>query len=223
MKKITIFLADDHQILREGLKLILSKNENLQVIGESADGRDALEKIEKLNPDIAILDISLPSMLGIEIAHSLKKYQPGIKIIILTQHSNSEYIQEAIRLGVEGYILKNNASEELIKAIEKVIEGNNYISPEVTTQIFSDFRKNQKNTTTAPSDTYLDSQFSRLTPREREILKLIAEGKKNKEIASLLFISDQTVKVHRSNIMKKLHFNNLSELIKYAIANRLID
>ena len=219
MNKYRIFLSDDHAILRDGLKHIITSNPDYEVIGESGDGRDALEKIEKMKPDIVILDISMPSMTGVEVARNIKKYNPNIKIIILTQYDSSEYIKQLLKYGVEGYILKENASDELLRAIGEVQKGNNFLSPEITKKVVTDF----KETGESGKSKELKTQFSLLSPREREILKLIADGNSNVQIASILFISDQTVKTHRANIMKKLDIHNLAELIKFAMKDGLIE
>lgn len=218
MNKIKIFLADDHTMLREGLKHILTNQEGFNVVGESGDGREALNKIEKLKPDVAVVDISLPSMTGIEITRQLKKYQPDIKIIILTRHNNEEYLFELLKYNIDSYILKDNASEELIHAINEVIEGNAYFSSRITKTIVKNYSEMKKDDTKKS-----DKSETLLSPREKEILKLIAEGMTNKEISSILFISEYTVKAHKTNIMKKLDVHKTNGLIKYAIKTGLIE
>lgn len=211
MKKARLFLADDHAILREGLVHILSKVPEYDVIGESGDGKEALDRIEKLKPDLAILDVSMPTMTGIEISREIKRYNPGVKILILTQHDNEAYVKQLLKNGIDGYILKENASDELLKAVEVILKGKSYLSPEITKKIVSGF--SEDNGTREDER----SPFTVLSNRERVILKLIAEGKSNREIASTFFISDQTVKTHRANIMKKLDIHKLADLVKYAI------
>jgi DNA-binding NarL/FixJ family response regulator len=218
VKKIKIFLADDHAILRDGLKSIISDDDRFEVEGESGDGREALEMIDKRVPDIAIIDISMPTMSGIELARQTKKYHPEVKILILSQHDNEEYVNELMSIGVDGYMLKTNAGEELIKALTDIQNGNNYLSPRLTTKLLSGLRNPG---TTKMTD--LKSSFRLLSNREREILKLIAEGKTNKEISSLLFISVETVKTHRASIMKKLDIKNIAEAVQYAIKKGLIE
>lgn len=219
MNKIRIFLADDHAILREGLRHIISASPEYEIVGESGDGRDSLEQIERLKPDIVILDISMPTMTGIEISRYLKKYVPHLKIIILSQHNNEEYVKQLLKYGIDGYVLKENASDELLKAITEVLKKNIYLSPEITKKVVSNYMNFEKHT----DHNELKFHFSLLSSREREILKLIAEGKSNNEIAVSLFISYQTVKTHRANIMKKLNFHKLSDLIRYAIRSGLIE
>jgi DNA-binding NarL/FixJ family response regulator len=213
MNKIRIFLADDHVILREGLRYILNTVPDYQVIGESGDGREALEKIEKLKPDVVILDISMPTMTGIEVSRQLRKYHPEIKIIVLSRHDNEEYVNQLMKYGIHGYILKDNASDDLLKAIAEVLNGNMYLSPRITKNIIEDYLANKK----CGIQQGADSIFSKLSIREIEILKLIAEGKSNNQIASLIFISDKTVKVHRANIMKKMGVHKATDLVKVAI------
>lgn len=217
MKKMSIFLADDHVILREGLKHILLEDACVEIVGEASDGREALEKIEKLKPDIAILDISMPSLSGLEASRVIRKYNKTIKIIILTRHDNAEYVQQAMKNGVDGFILKDSAGDDLLKAVKDVMNGNIYLSPKLVTDIVKSGitkprRKNQ-----------LKPENELLTNREKEVLKLVAEGKSSNEIASLLRISSKTVKVHRLNIMNKLDIRNVAELVKYAIKSGMID
>ena len=211
MKKWKIFLADDHGILREGVKMILSASNNCEVVGESDDGKDALDKIEKIKPDIAILDISIPSMTGIEVARHLKKSSPSIKIIILSRHDNEEYIKQLLKYNINGFVLKEEAGEDLLQCIESVMQGKTYLSPRIESQL-SEFGSNKH-----------DNPFISLTNREREILKLIAEGKSSEDIAVILDISSRTVKVHRANMMKKLDVHKVADMVKYAIKSGMIE
>ncbi len=217
--EITLFLADDHTILREGLKLIIEDVPFYTVIGEAGDGKEALELIEKLKPDIAILDISMPTMSGIDVVRYMKKYVPESKIIILSRHDNEEYVKELLRKGVNSYVLKDDAGNDLLRAIEAVLIGNVYLSPGVATQIVSDYISMEKSAPVKEGE----SQFELLTGREREVLKLIAEGKSGLEIAECLRISPRTAKVHRANLMKKLGVHKSSELVIYAVKNNMIE
>lgn len=217
MKKIRIFLADDHAILRDGLKHILSGEGSMEIVGEAGNGKTAYEEIERLKPDIAVMDISMPILTGLEVTRLLRKYDNEVKIIILSRHDNEEYIQEAIKNGINGYILKDNAGEDLIRAIQEVLKGNIYLSPRIVTMLTRGV---------LTSDRVVKNGSGKegiLSHREKEILKLIAEGRQNSEIASLLRISVKTVKVHRLNIMNKLDIHNVTELVKYAIKNGLIE
>jgi len=220
MKKITIFLADDHVILREGLKHILLEDTSLEIIGEAGDGREALEKIDKLKPDIAILDISMPTLSGLEASRVIRKYDKSIKIIILTRHDNEEYVQQAIKNGVNGFILKDSAGDDLLKAVRDVMNGNIYLSPKIVTNIIKSgiAEPGSRNKIKLKSE-----KKELLTNREKEVLKLVAEGKSSNDIALLLRISPKTVKVHRLNIMNKLDIRNVTALVKYAIRSGLID
>jgi len=219
MNKTKIFLADDHAIVREGLRYILGSVTGYEVVGESGDGREALGMIEKLKPDIAIIDISMPGMTGVEIARQVKKYTRTVRIIILSRHDNEEYVNELLKLGVNGYVLKDNAGDDLLRAVAEVSKGNIYLSPRITRKIVTDYLSpNVREAAGRP-----DSQFTALSTREREILKLIAEGRSNAEIASTLWISDKTVKVHRSNIMKKLGIHKVADLVKYAVKSGLVE
>lgn len=219
MKKTTIFLADDHSILREGLRLILSGNPNYEIIGEAGDGKEALELIEKLKPDITVLDISMPTLSGIEVARQLYKYVKNTKIIILSRHDSEEYIKQLLHYGVYGYVLKDDAGDDLIRAIEEVLKGNIYLSPRIATHIVSDYIYLEK----SKSDVIQKSSFDILSARERVVLKLIAEGKDSNEIASSLRISSYTVKTHRSNIMKKLDLHKTADLVTYAVKNGIVE
>jgi DNA-binding NarL/FixJ family response regulator len=189
------------------------------VIGEAGDGKEALDLIEKLKPDMAILDITMPTMSGIDIVRYLKRYAPDIKIIILSRHDNEEYVKELLKTGVNGYVLKDDAGDDLLRAIDAVLKNTIYLSPGVATKVVSDYVMMEKGVT----DKNGESQFKLLTGREREILKLIAEGKSGLEIAECLRISPRTSKVHRANIMKKLNVHKSSDLVIYAIKNNMIE
>ncbi|PKL39528.1 MAG: DNA-binding response regulator [Spirochaetae bacterium HGW-Spirochaetae-1] len=221
MKKKKIFLADDHSILRDGLKLILNAEEDFEIVGESGDGREALEMIEKKKPDIVVLDISMPAMSGIEIARHLRRFVPGTKILILSRHDKEEYVKQLLQYGVHGYILKDDASDELIKAIREIFKGNIYLSPRIASNLITEFI--MTGVPPRSEKTGDTSSFDILSPREREILKLIAEGGNSREIGTVLRISPQTVKTHRVNIMKKLNIHKVNDLVAYAIKNGFVE
>ncbi len=220
-KKVKIFLADDHSILRDGLRLILENEEGFNIVGEAGDGREAYEMIEKLKPDVAVLDISMPSMSGIELSRHLKKYLPNMKILILSRHDKEEYIKQVLQFGVEGYILKDDASDELIKAVKEVMKGNIYLSPRLASGLIREVITVQS--TVHEEKVAEQSPFEVLTPREREVLKLVAEGSNSREIAEILRISPQTVKTHRVNIMRKLDIHKVNDLVAYAIKNGFVE
>lgn len=219
MKKIKIFLADDHIMFREGLKYILSENKSCEIVGEAGNGHEVIEKIYKLKPDIAILDISMPLLTGLEASRMITKYDKDIRIIILTRHDNEEYVRQAISNGVKGFILKDNAGDDLLKAVNDVMNGNLYLSPKLLTSMIRKGMLIQGK----PEEKEIISEKNSLTNREREILKLVAEGKTNNDIACLLRISPKTAKAHRLKIMNKLNIHNITELVKYAIKSQMID
>jgi len=205
-----IVLADDHVMFRQGIKNILERDKRLEVIGEAGDGLKLLELLNKATPDMIILDISMPNLRGIEATREIKMILPEVKVLILSMHKDKEFVYSAISAGAEGYLLKEDADTELFAAIEKIRQDGRYISPlllgDLTDELFQTHHKGQ-----------LTPQIEPLTTREREVLKLIAEGTSNKEIADLLFISVRTVENHRANIMRKLNIKSTANLIKYAI------
>ena len=212
MNKTKIYLTDDHAILRDGLKSILNNIPKYEIIGESADGETTLKEIDKLHPDILILDISLPTISGIEVCRQVRKYYPDIKIIILTRHDNEVYIEQLLKFGITGYVLKENAAADLTRAIEAAEKGNLFLSPEITARVVAGYKKSKDN-----KDSSGTTKLKTLTNQETSVLKLIAEGNSGKEIADLLCISPATAKKHRTNIMKKLDIHNVADLIVYAI------
>ena len=210
MDAYRIVLADDHVMFRQGIKNILEKKKEFEVIGETGDGFHLLDLLEDVTPDLVILDISMPGLRGIEAARQIKKGFPGVKVLILSMHRDKQYIRSAISAGAEGYLLKEDADTELFAAIEKLRQGGRYLSPllhgELTDELFKVEQKEEAM-----------QQDETLTIREREVLKLIAEGISNKEIGDRLFISVRTVENHRANIMRKLNIKSTANLIKYAI------
>ena len=204
-----IVIADDHVLFRQGIKLILEERDNIEVVGEVNDGLELLNLLKKLTPHMVILDISMPNLRGIEATHEIKGINPAIKILILTMHKSKEYLYHAISAGAEGYVLKEDADTDLFSAIERIRKGKTYISPILSEELTDDLVQVCRGKHKIPSD--------HLTPREREVIKLVAEGKTNKEIAHLLFVSVRTVEKHRANIMKKAELKTTSELVRYAI------
>jgi len=218
-EKVRIFLADDHQILREGLGHIIRSEPDFEVAGEAGNGRDALAAIERDEPDVAILDISMPGMTGVEVARQIKKFHPEIKVIILSRHDSEEYVNVLMKHGADGYVLKDSAGEDLIRAIREALRGNVYLSPRLIRGLVSEYANPAQPGLHVPDE----AVFRKLTDRELEILKVIAEGKTNAEIATILFISDKTVKAHRAAIMKKLGVHKVADLVKYAMQKELIE
>ncbi len=208
--KIKIYLADDHKILRESLHILLSQEQDIVVVGEAEDGLAVDEGMMKTPADILILDISMPKRSGLDVAKNLMRQYPDLKIIFLTMHKSEEIVAEAFESGAKGYVLKENAFEELIKAIHTVLNGKVYVSSELSPILLHGFLSNER-------------RGSDLSVREREILKLLAEGYSNKEISDMLAISIKTVETHRANIMRKNNFKNITELVLYAARNHLIE
>jgi DNA-binding NarL/FixJ family response regulator len=204
-------LADDHVLVRQGLRRILEGMADLEVVGEANDGLDLLNLLNQLAPDLVILDIFMPNLRGIEAIHEIKKIRPEAKVLILTMHKDREYLYLALSAGAKGYLLKEDADKELFSAIEKVRHGKTYISPHFSDGVVDDLVQMGK------GDAKAILEIDPLTPREREVLKLIAEGKSSKEIAALLFISVFTVNNHRASILEKLNLNKATDLVKYAI------
>jgi len=213
--KYKIVIAEDHTILREGLRALLSLDPNYEIIGEAEDGRDAIRCVEKLMPDLLLIDLSMPRMNGMEAIRDIKKRYPEIKIIALTVHKTEEYILATLEAGADGYVLKDATHNELMIAINSVLSGKPYLSPGVSEKVIEGYLEGRR--TLKPS-----SAWETLSQREREVLKLIAEGYKNKEIADDLCISIKTVEKHRSNLMKKLGLHNAAALTAFAIEKGLI-
>ena len=211
MATYRIVLADDHVLLRQGLRRILEGNADLEVIGEASDGLDLLNLLKQLTPHMVILDISMPKLRGLEAIHEIKMIHPDVNVLILTMHKDKEYLYLALSAGAKGYLLKEDADKELFSAIEKIRQGKTYISPYFSERLIDDLVQPGR------GDSKPSFEIDPLTTREREVLKLIAEGNSSKEIADLLSISVRTVDNHRANIMEKLNLNKVADLVKYAI------
>lgn len=215
MSKIRVFLADDHKILRESLVILLSQKDNIEVVGAAGDGQEAYRKILELQPDIAVLDISIPRLNGLDLAERLRTELSGVKVVILTMHKSGEFVSKALCAGVRGYVLKDNALEELIECIELVYTNKIYLSQDITGIVVEGFVHNSRDGA--------ESGENAISSREREILQLLAEGKSNKDISDLLNLSIKTVETHRANIMRKLSFKNITDLVLYAVRNHIIE
>lgn len=203
-----VLLADDHAVLRQGLRALLER-EGLQVAGEAADGQEALRLAPMLHPDIAILDISMPLLNGLDTARELKKCLPITKVILLTRHDEPQYVTEALHAGVKGYVLKNQVATDLIQAIHQVELGGIYLSPNISRAVVEAYLS--KTVTADP-----------LTPRERQVLQMVGEGKSTKDVARLLGISTKTAESHRARLMRKLDIHETASLVRYAIRRGLI-
>ncbi|MGE5894165.1 MAG: response regulator [bacterium] len=211
MSRFRIILADDHVLLRKGLKEILVKNDGMEVVGEAGDGLELLRLMKTVTPDMVILDISMPNLRGIEAIREIRAIHPDVKILILTMHKDEEYLSQSVASGADGYLLKEDADTELFVAIEKIRRGTIYISPRLSDCLVNAWAQARR------GDLRPSGGADGLTTREREILKLVAEGKSNKEIADLLAISVRTAECHRCNMMEKLKLKKTADLVKYAI------
>jgi DNA-binding NarL/FixJ family response regulator len=211
MDPYRIVLADDHVMLRQGLRKILEGMADVEIIGEAGDGIALLHLLNRLSPHMVILDISMPNLRGIEAIREIKMAHPDIKVLILTMHKDKEYLRQAVASGADGYLVKDDADTELFSAIEKIREGKIYFSPNLSEELAIDWAQISR------GDRESLSEVEQLTTREREVLRLIAEGKSNKEIADLLSISARTVERHRANLMEKLALKKTADLVKYAI------
>ena len=206
---IKIFIADDHRILREGLRSMIEKIRNVDVVGEAGNGREAVRLASEKRPDVVIMDVNMPDLNGIEATRLLLKELPAVKVIALSMYSDKRFVAGMLRAGASGYLLKAGAFEELATAVQTVMAGDIYLSPRVTGVVIEDYVGQLNQEKSAPTKT--------LSPREREILQLLAEGKSSKDVASLLHVSEKTVHSHRQNIMEKLNLHSIAELTKYAI------
>jgi DNA-binding NarL/FixJ family response regulator len=214
-KKIRILLADDHNIMRRGLRLLLERQPGFEVVGEAADGRQAVERAEATKPDVAVLDIAMPNMSGIEAAQRIRVLLPQAAIIILSMHSDEGYVLRALKVGAKGYLLKDSAENDLIEAIRAVSAGKAFFSPEISKILVEDYVREMRKRGAEDS-------YELLTSREREILQLLAEGKSNKDIATSLNLSLYTVETHRRNLQDKLNLHSVAELILYAVRKGII-
>jgi len=213
--KLSIVLADDHTILREGLRALLSAIPNFEIVAEAEDGREAVRCVEKLGPDLLLMDLSMPRMSGMDAISEIKKRYPATKIIALTVHKTEEYLLTTLQAGADGYVLKDATHDELVMAIHNVMAGKPYLSPGVSGKLIEGYLEGKESGPPV-------SSWQKLSQREREVLKLIAEGYKNKEIAEDLCISLKTVEKHRANLMKKLDLHNAATLTVYAMEKGLV-
>jgi len=215
MKRICVLLADDHLVVRKGLRSILERQSGIDVVGEAADGREAVTLSENLNPDVVIIDITMPHLNGIDAAAQIVKRNPKIGVVILSVHSDETYILRSLNAGAKGYLLKDSAETDLVKAVDTVAQGKPFFSPAIAETLLEDYMRflHQRN---------LQDSFDLLTDREKEILQLLAEGKANKEIAALLNLSVYTVETHRSNLMQKLGLRNVVDIVLFAVRKGIV-
>lgn len=208
---IRILLVDDHVLVRQGFKMILSAQPDMQIVGEAANGREAVEAGEKLQPDVVLMDVTMPELNGIEATRRLVTASPRTRVLALSMHKDAVYVREILRAGARGYLLKDSADADLIAAVRSVAKGEGYLSPAVSDAVLTDYRRH----VTDPLDL--------LTTREREVLQMIAEGKTNKEIATTLNLSVYTIEAHRGRVMEKLNLHSTGELVRFALRSGLID
>ena len=214
-QKVRIVIAEDHTILREGLRSLLSSNPSFEIVGEAEDGREAIKCVEKFKPDLILTDLSMPRMNGMEAIKEIKRGSPTTKVLVLTVHRAEEYIFATFRAGADGYLLKDSTHAELVMAVKKVLSGKHYISPEISEKVIEGYLDGRRTLKTK-------SSWETLTQREREILKLIAEGYKSKGIADDLCISVKTVEKHRANLMEKLDLHSIQALTAFAIERGVV-
>jgi two-component system response regulator NreC len=211
MNKIRILLADDHAVVRQGFKMILAAQPDMEIVGEAGNGREALDLAGQLQPDIVVMDVAMPELNGIEATRRLTDLAPRARVLALSMHKDSVYVREILRAGARGYLLKDSISSDLLAAVRAVARGEGYLSPGVSDAVLNDYRRH----VTDPIDL--------LTSREREVLQMIAEGKTNKEIAVVLNLSVYTVDAHRGRIMEKLNLHSATDLVRFAVRCGLID
>ncbi|HZT31235.1 MAG TPA: response regulator transcription factor [Bryobacteraceae bacterium] len=212
---IRILLADDHGVVRKGLRFLLEQQPDVEIVGEAGDGREAVRVAEETGPDIVIMDIAMPLLNGIEATAQMVKKNPAIGVIILSMHSDEDYLLSALNAGAKGYLLKDSAEVDLVRAIQSVHRGTPFFSPEITKTMLEDYMRflQQRN---------LQDSYDLLTDREKEVLQLLAEGKSNKEVAAILDVSVYTVDSHRTHLMQKLNLHNTAEIVLYAVRKKII-
>jgi len=215
MNPVRILLADDHTVMRNGLRLLLERQPHLQVVGEAADGRQAVALCESANPDVVIMDIAMPNLNGIEAARQIVNRNPRTAIAILSMHSDESYVIRALKAGARAYLLKDSAEADLLAAVRALTEGKSFFSPAISKILVEDYMRQLESR--GAEDTY-----ELLTTREREILQLLAEGRTNKEVANMLNLSLYTVETHRTHILQKLNLHSVPELILYAVRKGII-
>ena len=215
MAKIRIVLTDDHTLFRQGIRTLLSAESDLEIVGEAANGTEAVERVTELRPDLVLMDIGMPGLSSFEATRQIKKIRPDTKILFLTMYDDEDYLVQCMEVGASGYVLKDSPAQQLLAAIRDVHKGGSYLSPRMLSQLVDDFRSRIKTAHRQP-------RFATLTTREKEILKFLAEGDSVKEIASGLNLSVKTVEAHKFNLMRKLDIHNKAHLVQYAIQKKII-
>lgn len=215
MNKVRVLIVDDHAIVRDGVRMILEAQPDIEVVGEASDGREALEAARQLSPGVVLMDIAMPGMNGLEATAAIRQDLPDVQVLILTMHEDYEYFFEVLRAGASGYVLKGASSDDLVSAIRAVHQGGVYLHPAVAKNLVSDYVKRME-----PGEDR--ARYDGLSDRERQVLKLVAEGKTSRQIAEELFLSVNTVQTHRAHIMEKLGLHNRTDLIRYALRKGLV-
>jgi DNA-binding NarL/FixJ family response regulator len=215
MKEIRVLLADDHGIVRKGLRALLESQPGMKVAGEAADGREAVKLTAEIQPDVVIMDIAMPNLNGIEATAQIVKANPKTGVVILSMHSDEAYLVRALNAGARGYMLKDSAEEDLLRAIQAVAGGRPFFSPAIAQTLLEDFVRSLQ-------QRGLTDSYDLLTDREKEVLQLLAEGKSNKDVATLLNLSPYTIETHRTNLMQKLNLHNTAEIVLYAVRKKII-
>jgi two-component system response regulator NreC len=215
MSRIRILLADDHTLFRQGVRTLLASETDMEVVGEAPDGSAAAERAAELKPDVVLLDIGMPGLSSFETTRQIKRNRPETKVVFLTMYDDEDYLVEGMEVGANGYVLKDSPAPQLIAAVRDVYRGGSYLSPRMLSQLVDDFRTRVKTTDRTP-------RFATLTPREKEVLKMLAEGNSVKEVATQLNLSVKTVEAHKFNLMRKLDIHNKAHLVQYAIQKKVI-
>lgn len=216
MNKVRVLIVDDHAIVRDGVRMILEAQPDIEVVGEASDGREALEAARQLSPGVVLMDIAMPGMNGLEATAAIRQDLPDVQVLILTMHEDYEYFFEVLRAGASGYVLKGASSDDLVSAIRAVHQGGVYLHPAVAKNLVSDYVKRME-----PGEDR--ARYDGLSDRERQVLKLVAEGETSRQIAEELFLSVNTVQTHRAHIMEKLGLHNRTDLIRYALRKGLVE
>jgi two-component system response regulator NreC len=213
--KIRILVADDHDIVRKGLRFVLERQEDMEIVGEAGDGRQAVQMAEELNPSIVLMDIAMPQLNGIDAAAQILRRNPDIRVIILSMYADEEFLVRALTAGIKGYLVKDSVEADLVRAVRAVASGRSFFSPVIAQALAEDYVRQLQNKGVQDS-------YELLTDREREILQLLAEGKSNKEVATILNVSPYTVETHRTHLMQKLNLHNTADIVLYAVRKKIV-
>ncbi|MEK7406751.1 MAG: response regulator transcription factor [Acidobacteriota bacterium] len=215
MPKIRLLLVDDHTLFRQGMKTLISSESDMEVVGEAVDGNEAIAKAAELRPDVVLMDIGMPGFSAFESTRQIKRNRPETKVLFLTMYDDEDYLVEGMEVGGNGYVLKDSPAPQCLAAIRDINRGGSYLSPRMLSQLVDDFRSRLKSAARVP-------RFATLTPREKEVLKMLAEGSSVKEIACQLSLSVKTIEAHKFNLMRKLDIHNKAQLVQYAIQKKII-